>query len=243
MRLFDRVTHVAATPAAAALVAMFVASAPAGAQTTIELPAENATARAGKWVVTSDATAPGGGKTMRHPDAGAAKLTTALASPANYFELTFSRPGRRPYHLSLTARRTATTGATIPSSFSSAAASTPRVRRSGASVRPRRPRSISRIAAAAVCRAGNGRTTAMGLNVTRPNRSTSQPPAPRRCGCRRAKTGSRSIRSFSPSRAPPSVVQPAVDGSDRSRCSTGIPTTASAPMASTTSSASSPTGS
>ncbi len=101
MRLFDRVTHVAATPAAAALVAMLVVSAPAGAQTTIELPAENATARAGKWVVTSDATAPGGGKTMRHPDAGAAKLTTALASPANYFELTFSAQAGVPYHLSL----------------------------------------------------------------------------------------------------------------------------------------------
>jgi hypothetical protein len=70
--LFDRLTHVTATPVAAALVAVLAASAPAGAQTTIELPAENATVR-GKWVVTSDATAPGGGKTMRHPDAGAAK--------------------------------------------------------------------------------------------------------------------------------------------------------------------------
>lgn len=100
MRLFERLTHVAATPAAAALVAMLAASAPAGAQTPIELPAENATVH-GKWVVTSDATAPGGGKTMRHPDGGAAKITTASASPANYFELTFSATAGVPYHLSL----------------------------------------------------------------------------------------------------------------------------------------------
>jgi endonuclease/exonuclease/phosphatase family metal-dependent hydrolase len=97
MRLCERITHLAAT----ALVATLAAAAPLAAQTTIELPAENATARAGKWVVTSDATAPGGGKTMRHPDAGAAKLTTAAASPANYFELTFSAQAGVPYHLSL----------------------------------------------------------------------------------------------------------------------------------------------
>jgi endonuclease/exonuclease/phosphatase family metal-dependent hydrolase len=101
MRLSGRLTHAAATPAAAALVAILALAAPVGAQTTIELPAENASVRAGKWVVTSDATAPGGGKTMRHPDAGAAKLTTALASPANYFELTFSAQTGVPYHLSL----------------------------------------------------------------------------------------------------------------------------------------------
>jgi endonuclease/exonuclease/phosphatase family metal-dependent hydrolase len=101
MRLSGRLTHAAATPAAAALVAMLAVAAPVRAQTTIELPPENASVRAGKWVVTSDATAPGGGKTMRHPDAGAAKLTTALASPANYFELTFSAQAGVPYHLSL----------------------------------------------------------------------------------------------------------------------------------------------
>jgi len=51
--------------------------------------------------VTSDATAPGGGKTMRHPDGGAAKIMTAAASPANYFELTFSAQAGVSYHLSL----------------------------------------------------------------------------------------------------------------------------------------------
>src|SRR5262245_43695393 len=97
MRLCERITRLAAT----ALVATLAAAVPVAAQTTIELPAENAAARAGKWVVTSDATAPGGGKTMRHPDAGAAKITTAAASPANYFELTFSAQAGVPYHLSL----------------------------------------------------------------------------------------------------------------------------------------------
>ena len=97
MRLCERIIQLAAT----ALVATLAAAAPAAAQTTIELPAENATVRAGKWVVTADATAPGGGKTMRHPDAGAGKITTAAASPANYFELTFSAQAGVPYHLSL----------------------------------------------------------------------------------------------------------------------------------------------
>ena len=97
MRLCERNIQLAAT----ALVATLAAAVPAVAQTTIELPAENATVRAGKWVVTSDATAPGGGKTMRHPDAGAAKITTAAASPANYFELTFSAQAGVPYRLSL----------------------------------------------------------------------------------------------------------------------------------------------
>ena len=58
---------------------------------------------------------------MRQPDAGAAKLTTALASPANYFELTFSAQAGVPYHLSLYGKADGITGATIPSSFSSAA--------------------------------------------------------------------------------------------------------------------------
>ena len=50
---------------------------------------------AGAWRVEADATA-AGGKRIRHPDAGAAKVTTARsASPAHYFELTFNARGRR----------------------------------------------------------------------------------------------------------------------------------------------------
>jgi endonuclease/exonuclease/phosphatase family metal-dependent hydrolase len=54
--------------------------------------------RAGKWVVQSDSGA-ATGKVMRHPDAGAAKITKALASPSNYFELTFQAEAGKAYRL------------------------------------------------------------------------------------------------------------------------------------------------
>ncbi len=99
MRFFERLTNLANTRAAAALAAVLVSAAPVAAQTTINVVPETATIRAGKWAVTSDSTASGGGMTMRHPDGGAAKLTTALASPANYFEVTFSATAGVPYKL------------------------------------------------------------------------------------------------------------------------------------------------
>ena len=55
-------------------------------------------AAAGRWVVETDSTAAGGAR-IRHPDIGAAKLTTALAQPANYFELTFNATAGVPYRL------------------------------------------------------------------------------------------------------------------------------------------------
>jgi hypothetical protein len=60
--------------------------------------ASDATSRVGAWRIESDTTA-AGGKRMRHPNAGAAKLTAPLASPANYFELTFTAEKGRPYRL------------------------------------------------------------------------------------------------------------------------------------------------
>ena len=48
--------------------------------------------------MTRDSTAFGGTK-IRHPDGGAAKVETAAASPANYFELTFTATAGVPYHL------------------------------------------------------------------------------------------------------------------------------------------------
>ena len=60
-------------------------------------------ARAGKWIVEADATAAGGLR-VRHPDAGAAKQTTALAQPANYFEMTFNAAAGVPYRLWLRGR-------------------------------------------------------------------------------------------------------------------------------------------
>ena len=43
----------------------------------------------GDWVREADATA-AGGVVLRNPDRGRAKVTTALASPANYFEMRFT---------------------------------------------------------------------------------------------------------------------------------------------------------
>ncbi len=103
MRLSNRI-HFATTHAAAALAALFLVAAPAAAQSLIEIQAETASARAGKWVVTTDSTASGGQRTMRHPDQGAAKITTAHSSPTDYFEVTFSAVAGVPYKLVMLGR-------------------------------------------------------------------------------------------------------------------------------------------
>jgi endonuclease/exonuclease/phosphatase family metal-dependent hydrolase len=66
--------------------------------TEIVLTAATATKRVGKWIVAADWAALGGAL-IRHADAGAAKLTTALSAPANYFELTFNAEAGKPYRL------------------------------------------------------------------------------------------------------------------------------------------------
>jgi phosphatidylserine/phosphatidylglycerophosphate/cardiolipin synthase-like enzyme len=58
----------------------------------------DASARAGAWRVVGDGTA-AGGAAMAHPDAGAAKLTAPLASPSNYFEVTFNAQAGRGYRI------------------------------------------------------------------------------------------------------------------------------------------------
>ena len=50
------------------------------------------------WRVVSDTTA-AGGRRVYYPNSGAAKLASALASPASYVELTFSAESGRPYRL------------------------------------------------------------------------------------------------------------------------------------------------
>jgi hypothetical protein len=62
------------------------------------LYASDAAASAGRWVVENDTTA-AGGQRIRHPNANAAKLTTALANPANYFDLIFDAEAGVPYRL------------------------------------------------------------------------------------------------------------------------------------------------
>jgi hypothetical protein len=69
----------------------------------IVLPAGAATVRAGKWAPESSGTA-AGGLLIRHPNAGAAKITTASAAPANYFEMTFQAEAGKPYRLWLRGR-------------------------------------------------------------------------------------------------------------------------------------------
>ena len=68
------------------------------ARAEIVLYASKAPVRVGSWQVESDSTAAGGAK-MRNPNAGAAKITTAVATPANYFEMTFNAEAGRAYRL------------------------------------------------------------------------------------------------------------------------------------------------
>ena len=64
----------------------------------VVLYASDATAIAGTWSLVADATAVGGTR-IWNPDKGAAKLVTALAAPANYFEMTFQAEAGVAYHL------------------------------------------------------------------------------------------------------------------------------------------------
>ena len=67
------------------------------------LRAADAAIVAGAWRRTDDPSASAGAR-LWHPDAGAAKITTAAASPANYFELTFNAQAGRGYRLWMRAR-------------------------------------------------------------------------------------------------------------------------------------------
>jgi phosphatidylserine/phosphatidylglycerophosphate/cardiolipin synthase-like enzyme len=69
----------------------------------IVLYASKAPLRVGAWQVESDSTAAGGAK-IRNPNAGAAKIITASANPASYFELTFHAQAGVGYHLWLRGR-------------------------------------------------------------------------------------------------------------------------------------------
>jgi hypothetical protein len=64
----------------------------------IVLYAGKAPLKVGAYQVDPDSTAAGGVK-MRNPNLGAAKITTASAQPASYFEMTFYAEEGRPYQL------------------------------------------------------------------------------------------------------------------------------------------------
>jgi hypothetical protein len=64
----------------------------------IVLWAGTAATFAGSWAPAADPSA-AGGMLMRNPDAGGAKITTPLASPGSYFEMTFNAEAGKPYRL------------------------------------------------------------------------------------------------------------------------------------------------
>jgi hypothetical protein len=95
-RAFDGVGNVGMSPA----VQITVEAAPPAASTShdIVLYASHATAIAGRWELVADPTAAGGAR-MASPDAKLAKLGAPLASPADYFELTFHAEAGTGYRL------------------------------------------------------------------------------------------------------------------------------------------------
>jgi len=82
----------------AILITVAIAATVHASNTNIVLYASKATVRAGTWAVKADSTA-AGGYTIENPNLGAAKLTTPLASPKNYFEIKFPAYAGQPYHL------------------------------------------------------------------------------------------------------------------------------------------------
>jgi len=74
--------------------------------TDVILHPSTATAIVGAWQPNSDATA-AGGASLLNPNAGAAKIGTALATPANYFEMTFDAVANTPYRVWLRGKATA----------------------------------------------------------------------------------------------------------------------------------------
>lgn len=66
--------------------------------TEIVIPVAAASAVRGKWQIVGDSTAAGGGKVWI-PNAGAPKLSSAFASPADYFEVSFNAEAGRGYRL------------------------------------------------------------------------------------------------------------------------------------------------
>src|SRR5512145_2596062 len=64
----------------------------------IVLLGSSATTRAGKWMGAADSGA-STGTVIRHPDAGATKITTAQTNPVDYFELSFTATAGQPYRL------------------------------------------------------------------------------------------------------------------------------------------------
>jgi hypothetical protein len=87
----------AGNTATSAPVTIAVANAPAPGTQDVVLYAARAPVVAGAWRVEPFASA-AGGSLLRHPNAGVARPAAPLASPVNYFELTFQAEANVPYH-------------------------------------------------------------------------------------------------------------------------------------------------
>jgi hypothetical protein len=74
-----------------------------GTAKEIVLYAKDAAPIVGAWQIVDDVTAAGQAR-IENPDLGAAKVPTPLASPANYFEMTFTPEANVPYRLWLRGR-------------------------------------------------------------------------------------------------------------------------------------------
>ncbi|HEU4893462.1 MAG TPA: PQQ-dependent sugar dehydrogenase, partial [Vicinamibacterales bacterium] len=90
-------THVAAAATSTTYLATFRART-VGDNGTRVLHAAHASPVAGTWRVVTDSTAASGAR-LEHPNAGAAKVATAAASPRDYFELRFQAEAGRAYRL------------------------------------------------------------------------------------------------------------------------------------------------
>lgn len=90
LRLTARTVFTAAT--------VLLTATPGVAQTEIVLHAKSASALMGDWQLVADTTAAAGTR-IWNPDRGTAKVSTASATPYDYFELTFSAEAGRPYRL------------------------------------------------------------------------------------------------------------------------------------------------
>jgi endonuclease/exonuclease/phosphatase family metal-dependent hydrolase len=80
------------------LLAIVCASRGHAAGSDIVLYASDARNVNGQWWIASDSSA-AGGQTAASTDLGWSSTDTALASPSNYFEFTFSAPANTPYHV------------------------------------------------------------------------------------------------------------------------------------------------
>ncbi|MEN3338673.1 MAG: hypothetical protein V7647_2349, partial [Acidobacteriota bacterium] len=69
-----------------------------GGPSDVVLYAASAPVIVGRWNVVLDSGAAGGAR-LQNPNAGAAKIVTALANPADYFEMTFTASAGQRYHL------------------------------------------------------------------------------------------------------------------------------------------------